>query len=330
MKAFKHMNRRTASIAMAGALIFATLGLSEHASAQSYPSRPVELLVPWAAGGGSDVVARAFSESAMKHFPQPLVVINKPGAAGSIGHFEGASAKPDGYKVTVVTPEINLAFLQGIGKAKYQDFTYIARINSDPIALVVKSDSPFNTLDQFIAHARTNPEGITVSNSGVGGTYHLAAIAFEESAGIKLNNVPYQGAGPAVAGLLAGQVDATMATTAEVGVHVQGGKMKLLAVMAEQRLKAFDKVPTFKEKNLMLALGTWRGLAVPKDTPNEVVVALRELVNKVNQEPRYKEVLARQYAGQVNENGDVFRTALVKEFNTYQGIVGKYNLNQPK
>jgi tripartite-type tricarboxylate transporter receptor subunit TctC len=304
--------------------------LSVSAHAQSYPSRPVELLVPWAPGGGSDVVARAFAESAMKHYPQPLVVVNKPGASGSIGHFEGATAKADGYKVTVVTPEINLAFLQGIGKAKYQDFTYVARINSDPIALVVRAESPWTTLEQFIAHAKANPEKITVSTSGVGATYHLASIAFSDAVDIKLNNVPYQGAGPAVTGLLSGQVDATMATTAEVGVHVQAGKMRLLGVMSDQRLKDFSTVPTFKEKNINLFLGTWRGIAVPKDTPKEIVSSLRELVNKVNQEPRYQEILARQFAGRVNEDGEVFRAALAREFETYQKIVTKYNLNQSK
>lgn len=305
-------------------------GIATQARAQAYPVRPVELLVPWAAGGGSDVVARAFAESAVKHFPQPLVVVNKPGAAGAIGHFEGANAKADGYKVTVVTPEINLAFLQGIGKAKYQDFTYISRINADPIALVVRSDSPFTTLEQFVAHGKTNPHKLTISNSGVGATYHLAAIAFEDETGVRLNNVPYQGAGPAVMGLLAGQVDATMATTAEVGVHVRAGRMRLLGVMAEQRMKDFDTVPTFREKGINLTLGTWRGLAVPNGTPPEVVSSLKALVDKVSREPRYKEVLERQFAGMINETGEQFRAALEKEFDTYQKIVVKYKLNAQK
>lgn len=300
------------------------------AQAADYPTRPIELIVPWAAGGGSDVVARAFAESAAKHVPQPLVVVNKPGAAGAIGHFEGANAKADGYKVTVVTPEINLAFLQGIGKAKYQDFTYISRINADPIALVVRSDSPFTTLEQFVANAKINPHKLTISNSGVGATYHLAAIAFEDETGVRLNNVPYQGAGPAVMGLLAGQVDATMATTAEVGVHVRAGRMRLLGVMADQRMKDFETVPTFREKGINLSLGTWRGLAVPNGTPPEVVSSLKALVDKVSREPRYKEVLERQFAGMINETGEQFRAAIEKEFDTYQKIVVKYKLNVQK
>lgn len=321
---------RPALTALAAFALCFQSGIATQARAQTYPVRPVELLVPWAAGGGSDVVARAFAESAAKHFPQPLVVVNKPGAAGAIGHFEGANAKADGYKVTVVTPEINLAFLQGIGKAKYQDFTYVSRINADPIALVVRNDSPFTTLEQFVAHAKANPHKLTLSNSGVGATYHLAAIAFEDETGARLNNVPYQGAGPAVMGLLSGQVDATMATTAEVGVHVRAGRMRLLGVMAEQRIKDFDTVPTFREKGIHLSLGTWRGLAVPNGTPPEVVASLKALVDKVSREPRYKEVLERQFAGMINETGEQFRAALEKEFDTYQKIVVKYKLNAQK
>ncbi len=324
-----------ASITPGGALrrsLLAALALAAFAGAapaqSSYPARPVELIVPWAPGGGSDVVARAYADAAVRHFAQPLIVINRPGAAGAIGHAEGARAKPDGYKVTVMTPEINLAYLQGIGKARWQDFDYVARVNADPIALVVRADSPHQTLEQFIAAAKAAPGTLTVSNSGVGATYHLAAIAFQDATGTQVNNVPYVGAGPAVAGLLAGQVQATMATTGEVGVHVQAGKMRMLAVMGEQRLKDFGEVPTFRERGIPLVLGTWRGLAVPKGTPPEVVAALKALTDKVSQEPRFKEVLARQFAGQVHESGEQFAQAVQKEFDTYQRIVQKYQLAQ--
>ena len=111
------------------------------AAADDYPARPVELLVPFAVGGGTDAVARAFTDTAAKYFPKPMVVINKPGAAGSIGHQEGARAPADGYKLTMVTPEISLALLQGIGKARHQDFTYVARLNVDPIVLIVRASS---------------------------------------------------------------------------------------------------------------------------------------------------------------------------------------------
>src|SRR6218665_3974815 len=156
--------------------------------AAEYPARTVELIVPWAVGGGSDAVARAFADAATRQTGQPFIVVNPPGASGSIGHpegaagaspaapppkpgppspfdtgpgaagsrghQEGAAARPDGYKLTLVTPEISLAYLQGIGKTQWNDFQYIARINKDPIALVVKADAPWKSLEQFMDYAR--------------------------------------------------------------------------------------------------------------------------------------------------------------------------------
>ena len=311
------------------ALPVVALALAAQATqAADYPTRPVEIVVPWAVGGGSDAVARAFADAATRHVGQSFVIVNRPGASGSIGHKEGASARPDGYKLTLVTPEISLAYLQGIGKTQWQDFNYVARINADPIALVVKAESPWTTLEQFLDHARANPGKATISNSGVGATYHLAAIAVENKTGLSFNNIPYVGAGPAVVGLLGGQVDATFATTGEVGVHVKGGKLRMLAVMADQRLKDFDQVPTFRERRIDVQLGTWRALAAPKATPPEIMASLKRLVDKVNQDTGYRDFFARQYLGLVNEDGDKFRLALEHEHTFYTDIVSKLQLGK--
>jgi len=296
------------------------------AQAAEYPARTVELIVPWAVGGGSDAVARAFADAATRQTGQSFIVVNRPGASGSIGHQEGAAARPDGYKLTLVTPEISLAYLQGIGKTQWNDFQYIARINKDPIALVVKADAPWKSLEQFVDYARSNPGKASISNSGVGATYHLAAIAVEKKTGLSFNNVPYIGAGPAVIGLLGGQVDATFATSGEVGVHVKGGKLRMLAVLSEQRLKDFDQVPTFREKQIDVQLGTWRALAAPKNTPAPVLSTLRNLVEKVAQDTAYREFFARQFLGLVNEDGESFRVALEKENAFYTETVKKLQL----
>jgi tripartite-type tricarboxylate transporter receptor subunit TctC len=302
--------------------------LAGTAHAADYPARPVEIVVPWAVGGGSDAVARAFADAATRHSGQSFIIVNRPGASGSMGHTEGANARADGYKLTLVTPEVSLAYLQGIGKTQWNDFQYVARINTDPIALVVKADAPWRTLEQFMAHARSKPGMVTASNSGVGATYHLAAIALEKKTGVSFNNVPYIGAGPAVMGLLSGQVDATFATTGEVGVHVKGGKLRMLAVMAEQRLKAFDDVPTFRERQIDLQLGTWRALAAPKATPPQVMASLRQLVDKVAQDPAYREFFARQYLGLVNEDSERFRVALERDNAFYSETVSKLQLGK--
>jgi tripartite-type tricarboxylate transporter receptor subunit TctC len=296
------------------------------AAADNYPARPVELLVPFAVGGGTDAVARAFTDTAAKYFPKPMVVINKPGAAGSIGHQEGARAPADGYKLTMVTPEISLALLQGIGKARHQDFTYVARLNVDPIVLIVRADSAWKTLEDFLAHAKAHPDVVPVANAGKGATYHLAAVALEQKTGLRFNNIPYVGAGPEITALLGGQVDAGFATTGEAGTWVKAGKLRLLAVMAPERLKAFPDVPTFRERNIDLQLGTWRALAVPKGTPPDVVARLAELTRKVTQDKGYQEYFSRQYLGLVNESGATLPAQLEREFQFYSDIVAKLQL----
>src|SRR6218665_2654738 len=162
------------------AIALCGLALCHGAQAEPYPARSVEIIVPWAVGGGSDAVARAFADAATRLTGQSFVVINRPGASGAIGHQEGAAARPDGYKLTMVTPEVSLAYLQGIGKTQWSDFQYVARINIDPITLVVKADAPWSTLEQFTDYARSHPGLASISNSGVGATYHLAAIALEK------------------------------------------------------------------------------------------------------------------------------------------------------
>lgn len=291
------------------------------AQAQDYPTRPVELLVPFPAGGGSDVLARAFAEASRKHFPQPIIVTNKPGAIGSIGFLEGATAKPDGHKITMVSPELLLAAHLGIGKVTFEDFVFICRINLDPAALTVRADAPWNTIEEFLAHARAKPGQLTVASSGTGSIYHVASAALEEQTGIKVNHVPYQGSAPAILGLLSGQVDATTVSPGEVSAYVAAGKLKVLAIMTNKRIKGFESVPTFKERNIDLQVETWRGLAVPKTTPAHIVQRLGVLMTKVNEESAYRDTFERQHMGFVYEPGDRFRLALAKENDQFKRIV---------
>jgi len=255
-----------------------------------------------------------------------MIVLNRPGAAGSIGHQEGARAAPDGYKLTMVTPEISLALLQGIGKAKHTDFTYVARLNVDPIVLIVRTEAPWKTLEEFMAHVKANPDVVPVANSGKGATYHLAAIAMEQKTGLQFNNIPYVGAGPEITALLGGQVEAGFATTGEAGTWVKAGKLRLLGVMAPQRLKQFPDVPTFRERNIDLTLGTWRALAAPKGTPADVIARLKQLVQKVTQEKDYQDFFARQFLGLVNEDVATLPAELEREFTFYSDIVAKLQL----
>ncbi|MGK6311071.1 tripartite tricarboxylate transporter substrate binding protein [Variovorax sp. DT-64] len=318
------MQRSTFLRAAIGALALSAFAAA--ASANDYPSRPVELLVPYAVGGGTDAVARAFADAAGRQLSQGMVVVNRPGAAGAIGHQEGAKAPADGYKLTMVTPEINLAYLQGIGKARPQDFTFIARLNIDPIVLIVPANSPLKTLDDVLAKAKAKPGEVALANSGKGATYHLAAVALEEKTGLSFNNIPYIGAGPEMTAILGDQVEGGFATTGEAGNYVKAGKFRLLGVMADERLKDFPDVPTFKERGIDLKLGTWRALAAPKGTPPAVIARLKEVAQKVSQEPKYQQFFANQYLGMVYEDGDKLAPELEREFKFYSDIVTKLQL----
>lgn len=322
------MKRQT--LLRAAFCLFASAALGPAVFAQTaandYPTRPVELLIPFAVGGGTDAVGRALADAAGRQMTQGVVVVNRPGAAGAIGHQEGAQAKPDGYRLTMVTPEINLALLQGIGKARHQDFTYIARLNIDPIVLIVPTDSPFKTLEDVLAKAKAAPGELNLANSGKGATYHLAAIALQDKTGVQFNNIPYVGAGPEMTAILGKQVEGGFATTGEAGTYVKAGKFRLLGVMAAQRLKDFPDVPTFRERGIDLQLGTWRALAVPRGTPPEVIAKWKSLVQKITQEKSYQDFFSRQYLGMVYEDGDKFAPELEREFRFYGDIVTRLNL----
>ena len=318
------MHRSTFLRATIGALAIAAIAFA--AAADDYPNRPIEILVPFAVGGGTDAVARAYADSAGRQLAQGMIVNNRPGAAGAIGHQEGAKATPDGYKLTMVTPEINLAYLQGIGKARPSDFTFIARLNIDPIVLIVPTDSPYKTLEDVLAKAKSKPGELPMANSGKGATYHLAAIALEEKTGVSFNNIPYVGAGPEMTAILGKQVEGGFATTGEAGNYVKAGKFRLLGVMAPQRLKDFPDVPTFKERGIDLQFGTWRALAVPKGTPPAIVSKLKQVTEKVTQDPKYQQFFSNQYLGMVYEDGDKLAPELEREFKFYTDIVAKLQL----
>ena len=315
---------RIAALCAAAALAF---GCVTPAAAQTkFPDHQIELVVPYQPGGGTDGLARAFADASRKYIDQPIVVINKPGAGGAIGWNEVINAKPDGYKLAVLTVELLTLPHLGLAKFKYDDFQPIAQLNSDPAAITVKADAPWNSIEEFIAAAKKDPGSVRVGNSGNGSIWHLAAAALEDKTGTKFNHIPYQGAAPAVLSLLGGHIEAVAVSPAEVSTHVQGGKLKVLMVMADKRIKGFEKVPTAKERGIDLSIGTWRGLGAPKNTPPEVMARLREITAKTANEPSLREVMDKQNLGFVYTDGAVFKETLAKD-NVYFGeLITKLNI----
>jgi tripartite-type tricarboxylate transporter receptor subunit TctC len=307
----------------------AAIGIHSGAIAQSeaYPARPVEMIVPWPAGGGTDAIARVYAEAARSLFPQTILVVNKPGAIGSIGFADVAAAKPDGYKVVMATPELLIAPYLGIGKASYENFVPIARINADPSAITVKADSPWKTIEDFMAHARANPGQVTLSTSGNGAIPDIAALALEDKTGIKFTRVPYQGEAPAIQAILAGQVDATVVAPGALSAHVAANKLRVLAVTSAQRISEFKDVPTFKERGIDVAIGTWRGLMVPKGTPPEIVKRWSELTRKVIADPKYQETLKKLNVHSIYEEGEAFSAVMKQDNEVFKRLVPKLQVS---
>jgi tripartite-type tricarboxylate transporter receptor subunit TctC len=297
-------------------------------AASDYPSRPIELVVPFGAGGGTDILARVTAEAAKKHSSQPITVVNRPGASGSIGLTEVVNARPDGYKIAMITVE--MAIIPHMGIAKFSpeaDFTPLVRLNADPVVLTVSATSPWKTIEEMVDAAKKSKDPLKFGNAGTGGVSHLAAVALAQKAGTTFNHVPFQGNAPAVVALLGGHIDAVTASPSEVFSFVQSGKLRALAVLADQRLGgAFAQVPTMKERNIDLSVGTWRGLAAPKGLPADVLARLSAIALKTANEPAVKEAMEKQNLGYSVADGEAFRKQIANDSALYKQLIEQMGL----
>ena len=310
-----------ASLAVSASMLLAPVSW-----AADYPEKPIELIVPFAAGGGTDALARAFSVAAQKHLPKGLIVMNRAGASGSIGWKHMMNAKPDGYTLAVVTVEMVILPHLNLFNATYHDITPIAQLNADPASVVVRSDSPYTTVEEFIEAARKQPGKMSMGTSGNGTIYDLAAAAFEDKTGTKFNRIPFQGAAPSILSLLSSQLDAVTASPAEVSAYVNAGKLKILAVMADNRLAEFKSTPTLKERNIDLSIGTWRGIMGPKGLPDDVLATLKAVVPVIAKEPEMQNALKKMNLGYVYADDAGFKTTTARDNQVFKDLVTKLKI----
>jgi tripartite-type tricarboxylate transporter receptor subunit TctC len=256
--------------------------------AADFPTKEVQIIIPWAAGGATDLIFRALAATTGKYLGKAVVVVNRPGGGGAVGYTEGAQAKPDGYMlISAVTPltilphQVSTAFT-------YKNFEPIINVVDDPSMFLVRSDAPWKSLKEFLDFAKKNPNMITVGNSGAGGGVHLVALAFEKAAGVKFNHIPFSGGGPSVTALLGAHINAVSVSPPEGISHVQAGKLKIIALFAEKRFEMFLDVPTVKEQGIDFAMGMWRGLAAPKGTPPDVIKKLHDAFKQGMDDPVLK------------------------------------------
>ena len=266
---------------------------------ESYPNRPVSLIVPFPPGGVADLTARPLAPALEKALKQPVVVQNKTGAAGAVGMSFVANARPDGYTILMalssisIIPEADKLFDR---KPAYtlDQLTAIGLISADPTVLVVPAERPWKTVRDLADDAKKRPGEISFSSSGVYGTLHMAMEMFAHAAGIKLKHVPYSGGGPALTAILGGHVDALASGPAVVLPHIKAGKLRPLAGWGAKRIEALPNVPTFKElgyENVEFYI--WAGVFAPTGTPAAVLRTLRDAVRQAVQDPEFKSAMTK-------------------------------------
>ena len=278
----KHL-RHLAMIALA-ACTFGTV----HAQAQGYPNRPIRIVVPFAAGGTGDVLMRSLQEPLQRLLGQPIIVENRLGASGSVGTLNVKQSAPDGYTLlqvgnsTVTTPLLQ----KGAGYDITKDFAPVAVVATTPMVFLLNPSVPATNLAQLIAYAKANPGKLEFSSAGRGSLAHLATESFNQSAGISMVFVPYQGSSQAVTAALSGDVKVALTTPSDaINAFVSAGKLRMIGVSSAKRSPLLPEVPAISETLAGFEVFAWFGVAAPAGTPPEVLARLNEAINKALAEP---------------------------------------------
>jgi tripartite-type tricarboxylate transporter receptor subunit TctC len=276
----------------------AALPWSTGAQAQAnYPSQPITLINPYAAGGPADVLGRALAQGLEKQLGKTIIVENKPGGGAAIGTGFVARAKPDGYTLLlgtaaahIVTPLMQKTPYDGI-----KDFEFIAIVGNQPNMLTVNPKLKVNSVQELVALAKNEPGKINYASAGPGSSPHLGAELFRQRAGIDIVHIPYSGAAPAIADLAGGQVDMAMLNLSAALPFLQQGRLKALAYAAPKRSPLLPDVPTLAEAGIKDAdSASWYSLAAPKGTPKDVIEKINKAVEAVNKDPKYRQLMDSQ------------------------------------
>lgn len=260
------------SLKIGSAIAFALA--SAGASAQQYPTKPVSIVVPFAAGGPTDTVARSVAQAMEKAVGGTVIVENKPGAGGTIGVADVARAPADGYKILI--HHIGMATAPALYRKlpfdPLKDLEYIGLINDVPMTLLVRPNLAVKDVKELVSHVKANKDKVTLANAGLGAASHLCGLLFQQAIETDLTTVPYKGTAPAITDLIGGQVDILCDQTTNTTEQIRGGKVKALALTAPKRLESLKEVPTAAEAGLKgFELSIWHGMYAPKGTPKPVL-----------------------------------------------------------
>ena len=301
------MERSSCRVALAlCCAVFCLVGCAEQ---DEYPNRPITLICPWGAGGGTDAVSRQIAAHLEAELGAPVTVVNATGGKGVTGHNRGFRARPDGYTITMATLELNMLHWNGLTDLTYHDCIPLMSVNEDYAAVFVQSDAPWKTISDLEAAIRAEPKTLTASGTASGGAWHLALAGWLIAAGLNADDVVWvssTGAGPSLKELMSGGVDLVCCSLPEAATQMKNGDVRALGVMSSQPIPGFEDVPTFVDAGFDWTLGGWRGLVVPRETPPDVVATLASALEKITSGKTTILVGASQVDGEVVRREQTF------------------------
>lgn len=269
------------------AVLVAAVALAAHGQQMSFPGKgPIELTVLFPAGSSADVTARLLAEGMAKQLQTSVVVVNRPGAGGAIGYKHVAAQKPDGLALVWNSNSISTTYHSGQLPFDYKAFDPVARVLVESPVVAVRGDAKWKTLNEMLVDARARPGQMTVGNSGVGSHTHISSAALFNAAGVKVIDVPYAAA-QVVPSLLGGHVDVLVQLPGALSSHVKSGQVRLLAALIPKRDPALPDVPTALEQGVNVSVEAWRGIAVPRGTPPQVIAQLEAAIRKTVENPEF-------------------------------------------
>jgi tripartite-type tricarboxylate transporter receptor subunit TctC len=310
--------------------LVAGLVLALPAAAQDYPSKPIKIIVASAAGGASDILSRLVAEKMSVAYGQPVLVEAKPGANGNIAAEYVAAAAPDGYTLmmgTIGALAINASLYKNVRYDPLKDFTPVARLVSFSNLLVVKSALPVHNVKELIAYAKAHPNELHFGSPGAGGSPHMSMVQFDQMANVEMVHVPYKGAAPALTDLMGGYIDLAFSDPLLTQPHLQGGRIRALAVSGAHRLPSLPKIPTVAEAGVPgYEVSGWLGIAAPANTPPAVVAKLNKTLNEIMQMPDMKTKMSAMGAEITTTTPAEFGTFMASEFNRWKKVIVQGNL----
>ncbi|MET3838422.1 tripartite tricarboxylate transporter substrate binding protein [Bradyrhizobium sp. OAE829] len=284
------------NVALASIAAVSLLGAGNAQAA--FPERPITLIVPWAAGGGTDAVARQIAHIMERDLKQPVNVVNRTGGSGVVGHQAIATAAPDGYTFGLITLEITLMHWAGLTDLTFEKFTPLGLVNQDFAAIHVKADSPFKNVKELFAHIKANPNKVAASGTGQGGSWHVALAGLMQADGVSPTSirwVPSTGAATALTDLAAGGVDFVSCSMPEAEALIKAGRIRSLAFFSPKRAPNFPDVPTTEEATgHKVHKGVWRGFAAPKGLPPEIAKTYEAAIKKAWDSDEFKDFMTRR------------------------------------